>query len=402
MGRSDPTPQAQADSARELSVDALAHSLSALVRTPSVNPGMSEIGMVEEIERQLAETGCELTRVESMPGRPSLAGVLHGASEGPRLVLNGHMDTVAIDDHSRWTVDPFGGEVRDGSVWGRGSVDMKGGLAVQIACAKALSRIRDRLEGSLVLHFAAGEECGEPGTLSLIEHGFVGDWGITTEPTDLAVATAERGTGWFRIRVHGRSSHAAAPKTGLNPIPAAETLLAALRRYDAALTKRSHPLLGHPICTVTMMSAGAEHNAVPDTCEITIDRRLIPGEQLPVVTRELEALIIDSIAHHPGLTADLIPIHHPFAAAEVAAESPFINLVQRAISEVTGTSQPICGTPYGSDVRNLVNDAGMEAITFGAGDVAMCHCPDERQSLRDLQQAAHILVRVATELLAAP
>ena len=151
------------ESAPELGTAALGASLSALVRTPSVNPGMSELAMVEEIERQLAGTGCVLSRVESMPGRPSLAAVLPGPAGGPRLVLNGHMDTVAIDDRSRWSVDPFGGEVRDGAVWGRGAVDMKGGLASQVACAKLLGGMRDRLKGSLVLHFAAGEECGEPG-----------------------------------------------------------------------------------------------------------------------------------------------------------------------------------------------------------------------------------------------
>ena len=386
----------------ELSREALASSLSALVQTPSVNPGMSEVRMVEEIERQLAGTGCQMTRVESMPGRPSLAAVLPGQHGGPRLVLNGHMDTVAVDDRSLWTSDPFAGEIRDGAVWGRGSVDMKGGLAAQIACAKVLSRLQDRLTGSLVLHFAAGEECGEPGTLSLIEHGFVGDWGITTEPTSLAVATAERGTGWFRIRVNGRSTHAAAPKEGRNPIPAAETILAALRRYNDTLANRTHPLLGHPICTVTMMAAGAQHNAVPDTCELTVDRRLIPGEDLATVRDELHALVSEAIGQHPGLTADLIQIHLPFEAAEVPSVSPFIQLVQRTVHEITGSSSQIFGTPYGSDVRNLVNDAGMEAITFGAGDVSMCHCPDEHQSLEELHQAAMVLLRVATELLITP
>ena len=122
---------------------------------------------------------------------------------------------------------------------------------------------------TLVLHFAAGEECGEPGTLSLIEQGFVGDWGITTEPTGLAIATAERGTGWFEIRITGRSAHAATPTAGANPILAAEDVLAApapLQRGDL----RSHASAArHPICTVTMLSAGVEQNAIPDSCVLT-------------------------------------------------------------------------------------------------------------------------------------
>ena len=311
------------------------------------------------------------------------------------------MDTVAIDDRALWSADPFGGELRDGAVWGRGSVDMKGGLAAQIACARALSRRREDLSGSLVLHFAAGEECGEPGTLSLIEAGFVGDWGITTEPTDLAIATAQRGTGWFRIRLAGRSTHAATPSAGLNPIPAAETLLRAVRLYNEEISARSHPLLGSPICTPTMLAAGAEHNAVPDSCELTIDRRLIPGETQSSVRSELQAMAVAAVAEHPGVGVEVLPLHHPFEPAEVPADSEFIRRMAWAVEDVTGTPSRIWGTPYGSDVRNLVNDAGMEAITFGAGDVTMCHCPDEHQSLAELRKAALVLTRVATDLLVA-
>jgi succinyl-diaminopimelate desuccinylase len=386
--------------APQLSEAELGASLSALVRTPSVNPGMSELAMVEEIEHQLDGSGCELTRVESMPGRPSLAAVLKGSGNGPRLVLNGHMDTVAIDDPARWSVDPFGGEIKHGAVWGRGSVDMKGGIASQIACAKLLGTMRDRLGGSLVLHFAAGEECGEPGTLSLIEAGFVGDYGITTEPTGLGIATAERGTGWFEIRIAGRSTHAATPAAGANPILAIEEVLARIRRYNQEISARSHPLLGRPICTVTMVSAGAEHNAVPDTCVLTVDRRLIPGETHDAVHGELHRLVSDAVGAQRSLSAEVIPVHHGFEPAEVPTESPFIEAVDRAVNEVTGKPGEIIGTPYGSDVRNLVNDARMEAITFGAGDVALCHCADERQSLAELRQATLVLALTSIDLLA--
>ena len=196
-----------------------------------------------------------------------------------------------------------------------------------------------------MLHFAAGEECGEPGTLSLIEEGFVGDWGITTEPTGLDIATAERGTVWLRIRISGRSTHAATPAAGANPIPPVEDVLAALRRYSAEIASRTHPLLGHPICTVTMVEAGAEHNAIPDGCELTIDRRMIPGETNEDVEEEIRKLVTDAVAGHDGISAGLSPIHHPFEAAEIPTESPFIETVGRAVSEVTGS---------GGDLRHAV------------------------------------------------
>ena len=191
--------------------------LASLVRTPSVNPGTSEQSMATRVAEWLKDTPAEVTFVEFAPGRPSVGAVLEGSGSGPRLVLNGHADTVPIDDAQRWTTDPFGAEVKDGFLYGRGACDMKAGLTVQIAVAHYLSRHIDRLKGSLVLHFAAGEERAEPGTLSLLQAGFVGDLGIVTEPTELKVATAERGVAHYKIRIDGRSIHASRAHLGVNP-----------------------------------------------------------------------------------------------------------------------------------------------------------------------------------------
>jgi succinyl-diaminopimelate desuccinylase len=383
----------------ELSAGTLAATLSALVSTPSVNPGMSEHAMVEAVSGFLTGIGCTLTTVEFAQGRPSLAAVLEGSEREPRLVLNGHMDTVAIDDATRWTVDPFAGEIRDGAVWGRGSLDMKGGLAAQIACARTLAKRRESLKGSLVLHFAAGEECGEAGTLSLLERGFTGDWGITTEPTDLTVATAMRGVAWFRIRVNGRSSHGSRPDAGLNPLAPVTALLERLERYASSLQSQTHPLLGSPTCSVTRLHAGAQHNALADYADITIDRRLLPVESVPAVKQELDQLIDDAGCRRDGYTSTIEIIHHPFTPVETSADTPFVDLMQRSRERVVGERGPITGTTYGSDVRNLIHDAGMEAVTFGAGDPANCHCVDEHLRASDLRQAALTLALASTELL---
>jgi succinyl-diaminopimelate desuccinylase len=385
--------------APELQEDALGGVLASLVATRSVNPGTSEAAMAQQIASLLDGTGCELTFVESMPDRPSLAAVLRGSHGEPRLVLNGHMDTVPIDDPSRWTADPFGGEIREDAIWGRGSVDMKGGLTTQIACARVLGTMRDRLRGTLVLHFAAGEECGEPGTLSLIERGFVGDWGITTEPTSLAVATAMRGVAWFRIRIEGRSGHASCPEAALNPNLVLNEVLAALRDYDAQLRTRSHPLIGSPGCTPTVIRSGIEHNAIPDGAELVVDRRMIPGDSRDRALEELRRLVGGLDLGGRGFGWSVEPHLHVFEPAEISADAPLARLVDGVVEEVTGAPARRWGTPYGSDVRNLVNDAGMEAITFGPGDVSKCHCPDEHLPLSELRLAAVVITRVAAQLL---
>src|SRR4051812_43022235 len=130
--------------------------------------------MARRVADLLAPTGAQVELVETFPGRPSVGARLAGRPGGPRVVLNGHMDTVPVGDPASWSVDPHGAEIRDGRLYGRGACDMKAGLTAQIAVAHALADRMPEAAGELVLHFAVGEERAEPGTLSLLEAGFGG------------------------------------------------------------------------------------------------------------------------------------------------------------------------------------------------------------------------------------
>ncbi|UGS34522.1 N-formyl-4-amino-5-aminomethyl-2-methylpyrimidine deformylase [Capillimicrobium parvum] len=362
--------------------------LRSLVRAQSVNPGIYEAAMAQAVQRALGGLPLEVSVVEFAPGRPSVGAVLRGSGDGPRLVLNGHMDTVPIDDADQWTKDPFGGEVCDGFLYGRGACDMKAGLAVQVAVARYLAAHRERLRGDLVLHFAAGEELGEPGTLSLLEAGLTGDYGITTEPTGLRVATATRGLAFIRIRVHGRSIHASRAQYGVNPVSRLAPVLAVIEEYSAEVATRGHPLLSSGSCTPTLVTGGVKENAVADYCELTLDRRMLPSEdgheELEVLRARLEAIK----AHDPDFAFDIRHLVEPWAGTEIDPGSAFAQRVVAAVGAVTGEPGEIYGAPFGSDVRNLVNDAGIEAVTFGPGNIVETHCADERVSVEQLRQAA--------------
>lgn len=384
---------------RALSSEFLVEVLGDLVRTQSVNPGVFEVAMAERVQAWLAPTGADVTVVEMAPGRPSVAAVLGDPSGPTRLVLNGHMDTVPIDDASEWSVSPFGGEVRDGYLYGRGSCDMKAGLTTQIAVAHHLASRADELEGALVLHFAAGEECAEPGSLSLVEAGFTGDFGIVTEPTQLKVAVAERGLAYYTVRIKGRSIHASKAHLGVNPVKRLAPVLESLGAYDDEIKERTHPLLPGASCTPTVVRGGVKENAVADYCELLLDRRLLPGE---TVDGELEAMIqrLDGLkGTDPDFDFEIEPFEHSFAPAEIPADSPFAARVVEAVERITGERPEICGTAYASDVRTLVNDAGIEAVTFGPGNVAECHCADERVSVAELETAARVINRVVEGVL---
>jgi succinyl-diaminopimelate desuccinylase len=373
--------------------------LQSLVRTPSINPGISEKAVADVISGWLQLKGIESEQIEFAPGRTSVGARISGAHPGPTLVLNGHHDTVPIDDESLWTTDPFGGEVRDDELFGRGACDMKAGLAVQIGVAHYLSEIDpDHLHGSLVLHFAAGEERGEPGTRSLLDAGFTGDFGITTEPTSLRVATATRGVVTYGLRIKGRSVHASRPEAGINPVWGLVPVLTMLREHDAEARSRAHALLPGGSCTPTSIQAGIKENAISDDCELSIDRRLLPGE----TSESDKATLVEKLDRikqaEPGFEYELVT-HYVVEPAEIEPDDPFAHRVLEAVHEVTGASDPIWGAPFSSDVRNLVNEAEMSAVTFGPGDTQFCHCPDERVPVAELEAAAVTIALVARDLL---
>ena len=387
-------------SASSLREPFLVDVLSSLVKTQSVNPGTSEKAMADVVEGWLAEKSIPTTRVEFAPGRPSVGAVIHGAHEGPTVVLNGHLDTVPIDSESLWTTDPFGAEVRDGHLFGRGACDMKGGLAVQIGVAHYLREIDPaELRGSLVLHFAAGEERGEPGTRSLLEAGFRGEYGITTEPTSLRVATATRGVATYALRIKGRSVHGSRPEAGVNPIWALGPILEMLAEYDAEVRLRPHPLLPGGSCTPTRVLAGVKENAVPDDCALLVDRRLLPGESAEAEGADLLKRMQGLDEFNPELEYELAT-DYVVEPAEISPDSPFVARMLAVVGEVTGEPSEVWGAPFSSDVRNLVNDAGMAAVTFGPGDTRFCHCPDERVPIAELEQAAVSIAKVVTDLFA--
>jgi succinyl-diaminopimelate desuccinylase len=376
-----------------LEVDALAQVLRALVQSKSVNPDIGEQAVAAKVASVLGEFECDVNFVESLPERQSIAAVVRCQKGGPRLVLNGHMDTVGIDELSAWSVDPFAGEIRDSFLYGRGACDMKAGLTTLLAVGGYVSKHRHELKGELVLHFAIGEERGEPGTASLLAAGYGGDVGIVTEPSELNVAVAQRGLAFFDITIPGRSAHASRPEIGVNPIATIPAVLEVLASREHELDSRTHELLPPGTCTPTMIHAGAQPNSLADKCQITIDRRLLPGE-----TPEGElAILREKLAAIAGVEISLRS--HNFRPAEVDPDSPIASRLVDATALMTERTAELRGAPYATDCSVLVHDGGMEAVVFGPGDPTECHCPDERVSLAQLRDAALVLAKVAADTL---
>lgn len=379
---------------------ALTSLLQDLVRIESVNPGVYEHAMGERVTELLEPTGADLTAVEMFDGRHSIAAVVGDSSNGPTLVLNGHMDTVPVEDEDEWTVDPFAGVIKDGAVYGRGACDMKAGLAIQIAVARALATRVDEMKGVLILHFAAGEECAEPGTNCLLDRGFAGDYGIVTEPTELEVAVAERGLAHYTVRIHGKSAHASRPDLGINPAIYLPAVIQMVEDYRLSIQDRDHALLDSASCTPTVIRGGAKANTIPSHCDVVLDRRLLPGETIDGELESLRERAARLEAENPGLRLEVRRPQFGFEPAEIAPGSPLPRrLTQLVGAERADAHDGVVGTPFASDVSALVNEGGMEAVTFGPGSISNCHCADEHVAIDEVMTAARVISQVAEELL---
>lgn len=349
---------------------------------PSVNGEHPERDLALVIAAELDASGYETSLVGER-SRPSL-----GASRGgaPRILLNGHLDTVPVDDADQWRFPPFEGVIADGAIHGRGACDMKGGLAIQVAVAQWLAA--EGLGDGLFLHFAMGEERGEPGTESLLEAGFNAPLGMVLEPTDLRLGISQRGLVTIRITIPGRAGHASRPELTENPIDRLPRVLETIARLDAKPTSR-HDLLGGPAWTPTVVRSGVIPSMVPGSCELLVDRRMVPGESVDAVLSTLSDALTEALPDS-DVTLDISTEEGIYEPAEIPADGKAAALMIEAL-QMFDEEVDIFGTPYSSDVRHLINSAGVEAVTYGPGRPAAMHARDESIDIDELRRAARVV-----------
>lgn len=391
---------AKANASRRIREEEVIRVLQDLVRIPSRNPPGEEKECAEYVIQTMSNWGFVTELItEPFPNRPQVVATYEGTEDEPTLILNGHLDVVPEGDVKKWSVHPFGGLVKDGKVYGRGSCDMKGGITAMMIAAKALQDSKVKLRGNLVLQFAVGEETGEPGTkYLLVDKGIKGDWGIVLEATNLKVATAEKGLAWFHVTVKGKPAHASTPELGINAIDKAMKLVLALKKCDHKILKRKHPMLGRAICSVTMIEGGTKENIIPESCKLAIDRRFLPEETADSVEKELRSVLYELQKQDPEFEYELMRkmVYEP---AEIPVDSMIARVVRKNVKEITGVTPEPCGTLGSTDMRNFVNDAKIPAITWGPGDPDKNHVIDESVEINQVIDATKVLVLTAIDLL---
>jgi acetylornithine deacetylase/succinyl-diaminopimelate desuccinylase-like protein len=341
-----------------------------------------------------------------VPDRPNLV-LEFGASQGPVLTLNGHLDTVPVSAGEQWDFDPFGGRVHAGCLYGRGALDMKGACAVMMHVAEILHRHQGDLRGRLQLQLVSDEEqSGYFGTGYLLERVDAGALArpasvLIGEKSDLRIRVAERGHFQFHVVFRGRAAHTATARVlGVNPIVHAA---AATLRLDRPLDK-FHPAVGHPIISVNRIEAGQATNQVPAECTLTIDRRLTPGETKESVIADVVAVLETLRREIPSLDYRLVPVKTPDGRDEYSAPSmtaldhPLVAQVQDAYRSVLGQAGEIFVDWAGGTDARLFRACGIPTVVLGASGSGF-HGANEHVRVDSLVTLARIYLGVAARLI---
>jgi acetylornithine deacetylase len=373
--------------------DALALT-RALVATDSRNPSLvpgapGERAAAELLAGILAAWGFKVDLLEALPGRPNVIARIGGGHGGRSLLLNGHLDTVGTDG---MTHPPFTPAERDGRLYGRGSADMKGGIAAM--CAAAARAADAGLGGEVIIAAVADEEWSSAGTRVLLEAGVTAHAAVVTEPTRLAICPAHRGFAWLDVTVHGRAAHGSRYDIGVDAITHAALLLAELDALQGGpLAARTHPLLGHASLHAGVIRGGSGISTYPERCDFSVERRTLPGERGADFTAEVADAIERVSRRVPGFRAEIAPgiVQEP---NDVAADHPIVAALAAAAA-AHGLAAPVEGLSCWTDAA-LLTAAGIPAICFGPGDIALAHAAEEWVPVQEITQATDVLTALVT------
>lgn len=382
-----------------INIDEILEIAVDLVRGVGQNPPGEEGPTAGVLKRVCQERGLEVTTTEVEPGRPNVSAVLPGGA-APGLLLLGHTDVVPVGDG--WSVEPFGAQVRDGRLFGRGSADMKGGLAACVVAMSAIARAGVTLSGPVELAAVVDEEEAGKGIRHYLAAGDLRTFAgcIVAEPTDLQTIIAARGDSYVEITLTGSAAHSGNPEDGRNAIYGAAAVIAEIERIHTELAGDAHLLVGPATWSVGQVQGGTGTSTVPAECVVIADRRLLPAEESAKVLADITDRIGALGLTQRGLGV-AVRMTMDMPGFETPAEHPLVTVGRRAVRDAGGPNLPLGGWTAACDGGFIARDADVPVVVLGPGSVAhQAHRANESVPLDDLLVAARTYALCALRLLA--
>jgi len=398
----------------ETSRDELVSLLQQLVSFPSVTGQEGEIQQfiavylkklgldVDVWEPDLAQLETHPAYVPSsqgFEGRPNVVGRWRGTAGGKSLLLNGHVDVIPPGPNAAWTSDPWSGRIEGRRMYGRGTSDMKSGLAAMMMAVQCLKRVGLRPRGDVTLEFTVDEEATGNGTLACVMRGYRADAGICCETSSLEIQPACIGRIWFTIEVIGRSAGIQRSWEGVNAIDKGYAIAQAIAALgNARIARCSHPLypdLRSSIpCMVCVFDAGTFPSAFPDRCVLRGSIATLPGEKTDTVKSTLKRHISSFCQQDPWLADHLPRVHYDGYCgdpAEIDPSHPIVQCVRKQFEAVADRPVSITGRQGAADTRYLIQYGETPTVIFGPGRTAQMHATDEWVDVEDLVTATKVL-----------
>jgi acetylornithine deacetylase len=369
-----------------------------LVCIPSVNPmGRSwvrtdhlfEFRLTDYLEAKLREWGIPTRREDVLPQRSNLVASCPAPEATRSILFEVHQDTVPVEG---MTIPPFGGEVRDGKLYGRGACDVKGSMAAMLSVLHRLSIEKPRRRANLSVAFTVDEEHTFLGVQKFAEAKPRADFAIVAEPTRLNIVDAHKGVVRWKVTAVGRSCHSSRPDQGVNAIYRMGNLLQSIEAYAQHLLEtRSDPRLGPATISVGRIEGGVSVNTVPDFCTIEIDRRLIPSESPQEAYHDFERYL----QRRSDIPFTMEPIWLACPALKSVNNKEVIERLGAAINSLRGRHE-VFAVPFGTDASTLA-EIGIPTVVFGPGDIAQAHTCDEWVEISEVEAASEILYRLVVQ-----
>jgi acetylornithine deacetylase len=357
---------------------------------PTLVPGAAGEGAIAAcVADRLRACGLDVELHDAAPGRPNVVGVLEGRSPGRSLMWCGHLDTVGVEGMSA----PFDPVERDGRIYGRGSQDMKGGVAAMIDAARVIAG-EGLAAGRLIVAAVVDEEFASLGADALVTR-WRADAAVVTEPTDLRIATCHKGFAWFEIVTRGRAAHGSRPRDGRDAIMRMGRVLHELEALDRALQARPpHPLMGTASLHASLIEGGRELSSYPDRCALQLERRTVSGETADGAARQLEEILSTLRGADAEFDATLTPL---FARSsyEVGATDELPQAMAEAVASQAGSAAEPVGMSFWTDAA-ILGGAGIPSVLFGPRGAGL-HSIEEYVESADVLRCRDTLAALARD-----
>ncbi|MCS7125565.1 MAG: M20 family metallopeptidase, partial [Aigarchaeota archaeon] len=357
----------------------------------SENPPGRELEAASYVAEELAKIGVK-TKIDRFEEyRANVIGIID-VIDKPSILLNTHLDTVPAGDRDLWTISPFSGELRNGRIYGRGSVDAKGIIASMLGALRNLAEKGWPIRGKIIFSGVADEEVEGKGTKKLVNSGIRTDYAIVGEPTSLKVCTAHKGRLVIDVNFFGRSVHASIPSKGRNAIYYASRFIESIQRIRF---RERHKLLAHPTCSATIIRGGVKDNIIPDKCTVTLDIRVLPSMKVEEVIKKLNKILEKTL---PKKSYNLRIVNY-IPPAETSSKNLLVKIALESLSEVIGRKTRPIGLQATCDMSFLVNQAKIPTIILGPGKIEDAHTVDESINVDELVEASLIYEKILEKIL---